>query len=1361
MRLLIRGLLLSMAPVLLQAQSGQIIRINHQPFAAHENSKRCSKELDMIRQQTVMGYAPALLRFHELPSGDQRLLLNAQTGIRLTRYAGHHTYYALIPEGIRENDLNGWNFFGIYPIPPEIRLAPALQNQAFPDYALQSDGSLRIIVVGFEHIPPAFMMQELMSLGYSPQRFSEHVSIFSLTVPPQELPALTSLPFVAYVEPAYPPALPDNREEVTGNRANLLQNGLLFPYDGSGVWIGLNDDGAVSAHIDLQGRIDNTAVGQADEGNHGNHVAGTLLGAGNLNPITRGHAPGAQLKTYFAYQSYQPQYGAWFDIPNTYVEPGITITNTAVSDLVCNGGYNSLSQLLDQQTLDYPLLNHVLSAGNAGQENCGPIAGFYTITGGHKTAKNCITVGSVDDYDKIDEISSRGPAKDGRLKPEIMAAGVDVYSTYANNEYKSLSGTSMACAGISGILALLTQSFKEHNGEKMPPSALLKAALLNTADDMGWAGPDWKHGYGRVNARRAERLLTENRYVTGLVDHGQTVTFPLNVPAGVRQLRVMLYWHDAPAALGAAKDLVNDLQFQLQLPNGNMLDPWILDPTPVKDSLNKAAWRGVDTLNNHEQITLNNPMASGSYTLIVHGATVPLGPQEFYIVYDFCYDELTLTYPVGGESWTPNEKQIIRWDSYGLLKPLTLEISYDDGLTWNLIAAGLDSFLRCYEFTVPQQSSGRCRVRISRSDTSSVSQWFSIFPTPAGLKWQQICPLTARLSWNAVPGATHYETFLLGPYEMQPVGTTTKNFFDFSGLNTNNTDWVAVRAYGNDSIVSRRSLALLKPAGLLNCTLSANLSLTAISPKPYPYSACMDLKQSLISVTITNTAQNDMSGFYISYQADNSLPVTEWYSGVVSTGEQATYTFATPADLSAEGPHEIRCWISAASDQNPWDDTLKQQIMIAPGQLVFLPVVETFDAISKCETTNSCSDGICPLNLPWINLTNLMYDSIDWRVHAGNTPGDQTGPSGDFNTSDGKGHYIYLEAGNCKNKSAHLLLPCVDLTTAKQPRLVFARHQYGQGMGSLSIDLFVQGAWLTDWFYSSGNQGNFWIADTLDLSAFCGHVITLRFRGTTGNTSTSDLALDALAVYDAAAVYPSITVNGAACADSALQVINTSTGEITYTSWSFGPDAFPAYAEQTDTVTVVFSSAGSKTVSLTVGNAYDTLTLVQDVMIRKPPVAQFTSMQNSSGSFVFSSTSPDADHCLWLFGDGTQTTGCEVMHDFTVSGIFTVTLVSSNECGSDTAVATIVVSHNPSEVAYVPIAFAPNPFDHQLTIRTVHDVHSDAWLRFYLASGQLLHEFPVASGSTVTVGTASWPAGVYLATYEDARHIYRFRLIKR
>ncbi len=91
--------------------------------------------------------------------------------------------------------------------------------------------------------------------------------------------------------------------------------------------------------------------------------------------------------------------------------------------------------------------------------------------------------------------------------------------------------------------------------------------MLNTAEDLGNAGPDFKFGWGRVNAFRAVTTLEDNRYMTDVISQGGTNNHTITVPANTQQLRVMLYWCDVEGDPLAAKSLVNDLNMLVTDPS--------------------------------------------------------------------------------------------------------------------------------------------------------------------------------------------------------------------------------------------------------------------------------------------------------------------------------------------------------------------------------------------------------------------------------------------------------------------------------------------------------------------------------------------------------------------------------------------------------------------------------------------------------------------------------------------------------------------------------------------------------------------------------------------------------------------------
>lgn len=181
-----------------------------------------------------------------------------------------------------------------------------------------------------------------------------------------------------------------------------------------------------------------------------------------------------------------------------------------------------------------------------------------------------------------------------------------------------------------------------------------------------------------------------------------------------------------------------------------------------------------------------------------------------------------------------------------------------------------------------------------------------------------------------------------------------------------------------------------------------------------------------------------------------------------------------------------------------------------------LPLSEDWETAALCGTANDCGGTVCGLVNGWTNPTSGVEDDHDWRVDENGTASAGTGPSVDFNPGTATGNYVYLEAsGGCTGQTAILLSPCIDLRTAVSPEITFAYHMFGANMGELHLDAFANGVWNNDIMtVLSGDQGNAWLTRTVSLAAYAGQVISIRFRGITGASFESDMALDDINVQD-------------------------------------------------------------------------------------------------------------------------------------------------------------------------------------------------------------------------------------------------------
>ena len=634
------------------------------------------------------------IQFYETPTQDiQDAFKN--NNLQLLEYVPHQTYLFYFPNNTSVSFLRNSGVRGIIPVPGNTKLSADLRNGNIGDWAIQGD-NFRVTLQHHTYVTTEFVINDLARQQIAVEQQYKGSNNIDLIIPNNCLDALAELSYIKWVEVIVAPDVKDDTRGRSLHRANGLdtQTGAGRNYTGAGVGVMVRDDGVVGPHIDFEGRIDNSGV-TGGSGTHGDGVGGIMAGAGNLDPTNRGMAAGSDvfIVTYVS---------NFLDAAtNNLVNNGdVQITNSSYSN-GCNAGYTTITRTVDQQTRNNTNLLHVFSAGNSNNNNCGYGAGnqWGNITGGHKQGKNVIATANTFFDGSLVNSSSRGPAHDGRIKPDIAANGQNQISTGPNNTYFSFGGTSGAAPGIAGISAQLYEAYMDANGGTMPASGLIKATLMNTANDAGNVGPDFKFGWGIVNGLRAGILIEDGRHLTDNISQGNTNTHTINVPAGTTQVRFMLYWTDPEATAGASPALVNDLDLIVNDPANNDLEPWILDHTPNPATLDLPATNGPDHLNNVEQVLINNP-AAGNYDIEITGFNVPQGPQEYFVVWEVISENLTVTYPNAGESFVPNEQEAIHWDAINTTDDFVLEYSTDNGGTWNSITT-VDNDVFLYSWTVP------------------------------------------------------------------------------------------------------------------------------------------------------------------------------------------------------------------------------------------------------------------------------------------------------------------------------------------------------------------------------------------------------------------------------------------------------------------------------------------------------------------------------------------------------------------------------------------------------------------------------------------------------------------------------------
>ncbi|MBI1178783.1 S8 family serine peptidase [bacterium] len=292
-------------------------------------------------------------------------------------------------------------------------------------------------------------------------------------------------------------------------------------------------------------------------------------------------------------------YRIWYGLPNSYYDEnfGAYVTRSAALDDLAymHKGYLSVwSAGNDRDDGNYSGTYHYHTDGAYTNDSHAADQDYY---GGYRTvtpegaAKNVITVGSINDLTNgwqgasgvtNSPFSDRGPTRDGRTKPDLVAGGESVFSASAdasgNDSYASVTGTSPAAAAVTGAIALIRERFAEA-GNPDPSAALVKTVIMATGHDAGPVGPDYQFGPGGVmDTSQAVDLILTNKYFynaaggllksviyEGVLTNGTTMNFTINKNPG-STVNAMLGWTDPAGYVAAGISnlmLVNDLDVKI------------------------------------------------------------------------------------------------------------------------------------------------------------------------------------------------------------------------------------------------------------------------------------------------------------------------------------------------------------------------------------------------------------------------------------------------------------------------------------------------------------------------------------------------------------------------------------------------------------------------------------------------------------------------------------------------------------------------------------------------------------------------------------------------------------------------------
>jgi hypothetical protein len=602
-------------------------------------------------------------------------------------------------------------------------------------------------------------------------------NIISIKIQLKQLPALlqqSDIIFASLDRKPHPELVIDDIDLGANNISAIADN--FTDINGSGINVSVKEERYDEDDLDLLGRSFTSVTPTADNSGHATIMATLIGGNGNSFIKGLGAAPAVRL-TSSDFARLLP------DTISAFKAFNISVQNHSYGTGIENY-YGIEASAYDKQVFENDSIVHVFSSGNIGTSTPGTglyngIANTANLSGTFKQAKNVLVVGGTGRTDVPEALSSAGPAYDGRIKPELVADGED--------------GTSGAAALTSGTVALLQQAYKKQF-HKLPSSALIKSILINSADDIGTPAVDYKTGYGKLNGLEAIRTINDTRFKTGSVADKAQISYQVTVPANCRQLKVSLAWTDAPAALNAPYALVNDLDLSVVTPSGGILLPWTLSTYPLADSLLKPAKMQRDTLNNTEQITLQNPPA-GIYNIYIKGSRITRGPQAFSIAYDTrLANQFEWTQPSGNNYFLADEDNYLRWQSTFTGINGELSVSYDNGSNWQQIASGIVLSTSNYKWATPDKfTHAILKMHINNQDF--ICKEFTI-SKPLTLQVGYNCTSGTLLHWAPQPGASGYVIYTIKDNVLQKL-TTASDTSVIIPADLQSSKYYAVSALGN------------------------------------------------------------------------------------------------------------------------------------------------------------------------------------------------------------------------------------------------------------------------------------------------------------------------------------------------------------------------------------------------------------------------------------------------------------------------------------------------------------------------------------------------------------------------------------
>lgn len=671
-----------------------VIHLKREPIETDSAANR-SAMVGLMHGKSISGLF--LVQFRAPLATEQRAQLK-QAGVTLIQYVPDDSYLArfkqVSPDTLRKLHAVYW----VGTFRTEDKVSPRLTAELAGNQKMKT---LAVNILISPDASPAEMgrLRGLLAKVQHESRLRQG-TILRADIVPANLQVMAQSDAALWIEPAPKRKLYDEEasklvggdDGAAGTPTITQQQG----FDGSGVTVCVADTGLDTGdtnmmHPDLSGRVTGltfygTNILDASDGyGHGTHCAGIVAGnaaTGETNADSGalyglGIASGASL---FIERIFDDAAGEASPFPSDE-----TLTHDAVrhgARIGSNSWGNDTQGDYDLDCMQFDALVRDADADTSGDQsyilefsagNAGPAS---QTVGSPACAKNVIATGAsenvpntlaatyglyADGPDTMADFSSRGPCADGRIKPDLVAPGTWIASaassvaldlanttwTVIDDYYVYEGGTSMSGPYAAGSAAVFVQFYQSTHTNAVPSPALVKAALINSANELDQANggpgsvPNNDEGWGRITLTN---IITTNstsspRYYEYLdqtvrLTNSQVYEQHVFVQGADQPLKVTMAYTDVPGFPGAIPALVNDLDLEVVGPDGTLYRG---NQFGAGESVPNASTP--DKLNNVEGVYLAQPIP-GDYLVRVRASHVvqdaltntPAEDQDFALV---------------------------------------------------------------------------------------------------------------------------------------------------------------------------------------------------------------------------------------------------------------------------------------------------------------------------------------------------------------------------------------------------------------------------------------------------------------------------------------------------------------------------------------------------------------------------------------------------------------------------------------------------------------------------------------------------------------------------------------------------------